>query len=67
MIGVTEAGFKAQQMNAIINVKTAEKGFQFLVKKCKTMLIGNASDAIVGNLTDRVSVSAFRKGGEINV
>ena len=52
MIGVTEAGFKAQQMNALINVKTAEKGLQFGVRKCKTMLIGkDTSDAIVGDLT----------------
>ena len=47
-----EAGFKAQQMNALINVKTAEKGLQFGVRKCKTMLIGkDTSDAIVGDLT----------------
>ena len=40
MIGVTEAGFRAQQMNALINTKAAEKGLQFGVKKCKSMLIG---------------------------
>ena len=27
IIGVTEAGFKAQMLNAFINVKTAENGF----------------------------------------
>ena len=31
--GVTEAGFKAQQLNAILNVKSAEKGLQYGVKK----------------------------------
>ena len=40
IIGVTEAGIKAQEMNAFINIKTAEKGLQFGVKKCSTMLIG---------------------------
>ena len=39
-IGVTEVGYKAQMMNAFFNVKTAEKGLQFGVKKCKSMLIG---------------------------
>ena len=32
-IGVTEVGYKAQMMNAFFNVKTAEKGLQFGVKK----------------------------------
>ena len=38
-IGITEAGFRAQQMNAFLNVKTAEKQLQFGVTKCKSMLI----------------------------
>ena len=37
-IGVTEVGYKAQMMNAVFNVKTAEKGLQFGVKKCKSMV-----------------------------
>jgi hypothetical protein len=40
LLGVTEAGFKAQQMNALINIKIAEKGLQFGVSKCKSMLVG---------------------------
>ena len=40
IIGVTEAGFKAQMLNAFLNVKTAEKSLQFGIKKCKSMLIG---------------------------
>ena len=40
IIGVTEAGYKAAQMNFVINVKTAEKLLQFGVSKCKSMLIG---------------------------
>ena len=41
LIGVTEVGYQAQIMNSFINIKTAEKGLQFGIKKCKTMLIGN--------------------------
>ena len=39
-IGVTEAGFRAQQMNVLMNVRTAEKSLQFGASKCKSMLIG---------------------------
>jgi hypothetical protein len=39
IVGITEAGFKAQQLNAFINLKTAEKTLQFGVSKCKSMLI----------------------------
>ena len=38
-IGITEPGYKAQMLNAFLNVKTAENGLQFNVKKCKSMLI----------------------------
>ena len=51
LIGVTEAGFKSQQMNVILNVKTAEKGLQFGVKKCKSMIVGkNLNNAINNEL-----------------
>ena len=46
VIWVSEAGFKAQQLNSVINTKTAEKGLQFGVPKCKTMLIGKFSENI---------------------
>ena len=49
MIGVTNAGHEAHQMNAVINAKTAEKRLQFGVEKCKTMLIGGNSNNIVNN------------------
>ena len=57
-IGVTEVGYKAQMMNAFFNVKTAEKGLQFGVKKCKTMLIGNNLDNVLDTplLVDKWSV-----------
>ena len=41
LIGVTEAGYKAQQMNSYLNVKTADKYLQFGPSKCKTMVVGS--------------------------
>jgi hypothetical protein len=49
IIGVTEAGFQAQMMNSFINVKTAEKGLQFGVKKCTTMLIGKNKEHVISS------------------
>ena len=46
LIGITNAGFKAQQMNAIINVKSAEKRLQFGVSKCKSMLISKKPELV---------------------
>ena len=39
IIGVTKAGYRAQQMNALINVKTEEKRLQFGIKRWKSMLV----------------------------
>ena len=36
LIGVTEPGHKAHQMNTHLNVKTANKNLQFGSDKCKT-------------------------------
>ena len=44
LIGVTDAGFKAVQMNEIINVKSAEKCLQFGVSKCKSMFVGKEKE-----------------------
>ena len=44
LIGVTEAGYQAQQMNVEFNVKSAEKCLQFGVTKCKSMLVGKNQD-----------------------
>ena len=41
---VTDVGFKAQQMNILLNVKSAEKGLQFGVSKCKKMTIGKRKE-----------------------
>ena len=49
MIGVTTAGFRAQQINAVINIKTAEKRLQFGVSKCKSMLVGKNCEDVVNS------------------
>ena len=54
--GISEAGYKAQQLNAVINTKTAEKGLQFGVSKCKTMLIGKNIENIA---TSKLSVDKW--------
>ena len=57
MVGVTEANYKAQQMNTFLNVKTAEKSLRFGASKCKVMLIGKdtknvlSSDLVVDSWT----------------
>ena len=49
IIGVTEAGYKAQMLNAFLNVKTAEKSLQFGIKKCKSMLIGKNVEHVLNS------------------
>ena len=49
MIGVTEAGYKAHQLNALLNVKTAEKRLQFGVSKCKSMLVRKNTENEINN------------------
>ena len=36
-------------MNCFINVKTAEKGLQFGVKKCTTMLVGKNIEHVINS------------------
>ena len=62
-IGVTEAGYKAQQMNAYFNVKTAEKSLQFGPNKCKTMLIGKDTKNV---LNSKLSVDNWKVEHEDN-
>ena len=40
MVGITYSGYRAQQMNTAINVKTAEKRLQLGESKCKAMIVG---------------------------
>ena len=42
-LGITEANFRAKQMNSLFNLKTAEKSLQFAAHKCKTMFVGKNS------------------------
>ena len=46
IVGVTEAGFKAHQLNSFMNVKTAEKSLQFGASKCKSMLVGKNKENV---------------------
>ena len=64
MIGVTEAGHQAQQMNVFINVKTAEKGLQFGQRKCKAMLIGKRKEQIINN---ELKVDTWEVTNEVNL
>ena len=34
IVGVTEAGYKATQLNSFLNVRTSEKTLQFGANKC---------------------------------
>ena len=63
-IGVTEAGYKAQQMNAYFNVKTAEKGLRFGPSKCKSMLIGKDTKNV---LNTNLSVDSWTVKHEENL
>ena len=46
IVGVTEAGHKASELNAFINVRTAEKTLQFGISKCKYMIVGKCADLV---------------------
>ena len=43
VVGITEAGHKASELNAFINVRTAEKTLQFGPSKCKYMIVGKCA------------------------
>jgi hypothetical protein len=60
LIGITDAGYKAQQMNAVLNVKTAEKRLQYGESKCKSMLVSkNANHCVLNSplMVDKWSVT----------
>ena len=42
LLGVSEAGFKTEQLNSYINVKTADKELQFGIDKCNYMIASKA-------------------------
>ena len=39
LLGIAEAGFKSEQLNAFVNVKTSDKDLQFGSDKCKSMIV----------------------------
>ena len=47
IVGITEAGFPAVQLNTFMNVKTAEKTLQFGHAKCQYMVVGKDADNII--------------------
>ena len=47
IVGVSENGIHAMQLNAFINLKTAEKKLQFGHNKCNTLTVGNKSATFV--------------------
>ena len=49
LIGISDVGRKSQQINALINVKTSEKGLRFGPSKCKTMVVGEEKKAVISN------------------
>ena len=60
LIGVSDAGFKAQQMNVILNVKSSEKSLQFGVNKCKTMLVGKKHQ-LENVISNKLFVDAWKE------
>ena len=69
MIGVAGVGPKAHQMNAAINIKSAEKRLQFSDSKCKSMLIGKKIESSINNnlKVDKWQVEHKEENGEINL
>ena len=61
IVGVTEAGVKAQKMNSFINLKTAEKSLRFGASKCKSMVIRKNCDICSEELNDK---STMRRHSE---
>ena len=47
--GVSESGIKAKQLNAFINVKSAEKKLQFGPDKCNILTIAHKKSTVVEN------------------
>ena len=64
IIGISDAGIKAQMLNSFLNVKTAEKTLQFGNSKCKYMVVGkDTRNMIDDNLkVDEWKVSYTDKG-----
>ena len=46
LIGIAEAGYKSDQLNSYVNVKTADKDLQFGQDKCKAMLVSKVKPSV---------------------
>ena len=47
IIGISNAGIKAQMLNSFLNAKTAEKTLQFGNSKCKYMVVGKDTENMI--------------------
>ena len=65
-IGVTDAGYKAVQLNSFMNVKTSDKYLQFGQEKCKAMLVGKQHSSFhVPNLEVDTWKTKYDEEGEL--
>ena len=64
LIGVAEAGHKTKQLNAFVNVKTADKDLQFGPDKCKSMIVSKKQVASFQN--PELKVDAWKLTHEPN-
>ena len=63
-IGVTEAGYKSDQFNSYLNVKSADKNLQFGIDKCNTMVV---SKSVVQNfLQPKLEVDTWKMNIDSN-
>ena len=66
---VTEVGFAAQQLNGLINEKSAEKNLQFNSSKCNTMLVGKDVSGVINNklMVDKWETKYETNGDEVTL
>ena len=58
IVGVTEAGYRATQLNSFLNVKTSEKTLQFGANKCQYMIVGKNAENVTQN---KLKVDQWKK------
>ena len=64
LIGISDAGFRSEQLNSYVNVKAADKELQFGQDKCKTMLVSKVSPQIF--LKPKLTVDTWELSHERN-
>ena len=66
IIGVTLAGYKAVQLNRFLNVKAADKYYQFGLDKCMAMIVGKkVENFLVPNLEVDIWQTKHDKNGQL--